>query len=253
MYIYISVLTLGASFWRTSCFQKKYVQTHPTCPFFRIQNSTFNSWGEKFNTTSQLHPPMAAGSNLRLAAMQKGQGLLPTPTTLKRCHGTAEAYRVLDLTKSRRTAMGFQHENQYSITSGVYHVILHLYMHIYMHACIIYVYTLYIYIIHFYICSDIFLQPSKLTKILPELRGPRPPCPQALPTRPRLSANHRNSDLSLPKRCCNLRDPSKRDTDTRRWTRGLKPRVDTLRIPWGCSWWLFFLGGGCLLSWFIMI
>lgn len=147
--------------------------------------------------------------------------------------------------------MGFN--TKINITSGVYHVILHMYAYcVYMHACIIYVHCIYIYIISFIsICSDIFLQPFPINSSNPELRGPRPPCPQALPTRPRLSANHRSSDLSLPKRCCNLRDPSKRGTAKTRnaW---VTPRVDTLRITWDIPGCYFFLGGGSL-SWFVVM
>lgn len=128
---YISVLTLVLLFEEPHFSKKTISEIHPTSPFFRIQPPTL---GEENSHHQSVTPPMAAGSNLRFAAMQKGQGVLPTPTTLKRCHGTTEAHRVLGFDKDLgELPWGFNCFNiKIHMTSGVYHVILHICMQIYI-------------------------------------------------------------------------------------------------------------------------
>lgn len=233
--------------------KKKISELHPTCPFleFRIQPSTL---GEKNSTPPVSYtPPWQLGPTCVLRLCKRAKACFQRPQPSK------DAMALLKLTESwifhdkiSENCHGFQHENQYyfrSLSCDIAYVCI-----LCIHACMYNICTLYIYIyiISFIsICSDIFLQPFPINSSNPELRGPRPPCPQALPTRPRLSANHRSSDLSLPKRCCNLRDPSKRGTAKTRnaW---VTPRVDTLRITWDIPGCYFFLGGGSL-SWFVVM
>ena len=134
----ISVLTLGASFWRTSFFPKKknIFELHPTCPFleFRIQPSTL---GGEFSPPDYTHPwQLGPTCVVRLCKRAKACFQRPQPSK--------DAMALLKLTESwifhdkiSENCHGFQHVR--SVSCDIAYVCIYNYT---LHICIIYVHCI---------------------------------------------------------------------------------------------------------------